>query len=1231
MKRSRVATKSSLLALVVGLLVGLAPSLAPALSLTRGTPTTLTGTLGDVQASYVADFVTLTGYIDATGLVNPAPVPLFARRLQYDLLNKVGNGTIFEYRVDYPRGTGLIGAADPEGYFDGAGVQQTFWAALRGVELFDKGFGPYNYDDSEWQIDYQADHVTWRQIGNGFIPDTATGATNFGFNPTFALFFAPDTPLGLMPASVAGRTAAGGPVTAAGKVLSASGDPNVEVDVFPDTRAVVGIMMPDGSAETLTLHGPSVAEVQLGKLADSDGDGREQVPSEMVQLELTGTSPTLGPVTLRLRDPAKRPFRRSLGEIEENVNNTPGTLDIPPFTPVGTADSFFDVFFEVEVGGQVFHSEAPSRMESTISHKPPAPGNTYNKPPGNIPLFDEKGNDTGIRIIQASHEPNPGDVEVDLFPDSRAVLDINGPLGPDTAVLMGPTRVEVAIFNLADPDGNGREQVGTEIVAMELTGSSPLYGPITMRLRDAMKHPFMRSTGEIEETTNTQIGRLDLPPFAPSGSADSFFDVFFEIELADGTILHNWVPKRMQQVITYKPPRWGQFYAGLQTIDLYDENNRPTGISIGAGRHVPDTTEVDFFPDTRATVELICPNMPPETIQLAGPTTVNVDLAALGDPDGDTREQVPTEMVSMELTGTSPTLGPVTLRESPALATIGEIEETVNNTPGVLDLPPFTATGSADSFFDVFFEIELPNAGLTLHNEVPQHMGTVITHKPPAAGNLYQGVDNIELFDPAGNPTGCFLGAASHLPEPIEVDHFEDSRAVFELIAPDGTTALVTLNGPTTVEVDLGALADTDGDTREQVPTEITAMELTGSSPMGPILLRQSSTVRTLGEIEETTNTQPGRLDLPPFAPSGSADSFFDVFFEIVLSDGTVLHNEAPKHLRTVITHKPPAELEFYETVEAIPLFDANGNPTGFSLGAGRHMPVPIEVDRFEDTLATVELTCPNLPTETVVLRGPTTVHVDLARLGDTEPVPDGREQVPTEIVDLRLTGVSPTLGLITLQQSPIQPSVGEIEEIVNRTPGVLDLPPFTPAGSADSFFDVFVEVDLPGVGLHLHNRSPKRLQGRITHKPAAPCEGYEGLDKIALFDPNEEPTGCVLGAMHHIPLSPTGPDSDQDGVSDACDNCLRAPNGPLAPDAGGHSQWDTNGDAIGNVCDCDFNNDNFCGGPDFTLFIGCFNQLAGSNPTCQAADMNGDGFVGGPDFTLFIGGFNGPPGPAAP
>ena len=126
------------------------------------------------------------------------------------------------------------------------------------------------------------------------------------------------------------------------------------------------------------------------------------------------------------------------------------------------------------------------------------------------------------------------------------------------------------------------------------------------------------------------------------------------------------------------------------------------------------------------------------------------------------------------------------------------------------------------------------------------------------------------------------------------------------------------------------------------------------------------------------------------------------------------------------------------------------------------------------------------------------------------------------------------------------------------------------------------------------------------TNDPLFPCSKNESSSDV----------GVLLVRGSHGTVA----DTDQDGIADVTDNCISVANA---------EQLDTDGDGIGNMCDCDFNQDNFCGGPDFTLFIGCFNAATGGNPTCEAADMNGDGFVGGPDYSLFIGGFNGAPGPS--
>jgi len=205
------------------------------LTLNRGTATVLSGTLGDVDATYVSDFVYVTAYVDSTGSIVTPPAPIPVTRVQYDLLNRCGNEIIFEFRVDYAPGTTVIGAADPSRYIDNAGAVHS-WGGLEFTELFDAGFGTYNYDaiaSSEWEIDYQPDHVTWRLPRAHFPPGTATGFTNFGFVPTFALLFDPLTPLGLQPASVSLPDGTLTPPTSTGMLLSAL--PDADHDGVADT------------------------------------------------------------------------------------------------------------------------------------------------------------------------------------------------------------------------------------------------------------------------------------------------------------------------------------------------------------------------------------------------------------------------------------------------------------------------------------------------------------------------------------------------------------------------------------------------------------------------------------------------------------------------------------------------------------------------------------------------------------------------------------------------------------------------------------------------------------------------------------------------------------------------------------------------------------------------------------------------------------------------------------
>ena len=724
-----------------------------------------------------------------------------------------------------------------------------------------------------------------------------------------------------------------------------------EVDQFPNSRGRITLRLPTGATEMVALAGPSTMHVCIGaqgQAADPNGNGRDDVATELAQLQLTGTS-ALGPVTVTLNA-----NMTSLGGIEENVNSTAGVLDVPPFTATGTAASFFDVFVEVAIGGQTLHGGQAARMVATISHKPPAPGETY-VGNGSVALLDANGNPSGLSLLFEQYTPNP-DVEIDHFPDTSAVVDLMLPDGSmHTVSLSGPTTVQVWVGPNGEADdstGNGLDDVDTEMVQLQLTGVSPVLGTVVLRLADPMRHPAFRSVGMIEETANTQAGRLDLPPFAPSGTATSFFDVFFEVEVA-GQVYHSHAPKRMRTYITYKPPGPGTAYFDPTVIELFNANEQPTGIKVLRASHVPSppAPEIDHFPNTSAVVDLMLPDGSMHTVSLSGPTTVQVLVGLNGeanDSTGNGLDDVDTEMVQLQLTGVSPVLGPVVLRladpmRHPAFRSVGMIEETANTQAGRLDLPPFAPSGTATSFFDVFFEVEV--AGQVYHSHAPKRMRTYLTYKPPGPGTAYFDPTVIELFNANEQPTGIKVLRATHVPSPPapEIDHFPNSLAQITLQLPNGSSEVVGLAGPTTVHVwvsPTGGAADTDGNGRDQVKTEIVQLQLMGSSSLGPVMVRLNPTMPSLGEIEENVNNTAGVLDVPPFRVTGMATSFFGVFFEVEVG-GRTLHNNQAAHMVATIRHKPPAPGEMYLGDVPLDLFDSNNNATGLRLTREKHTPNP--------------------------------------------------------------------------------------------------------------------------------------------------------------------------------------------------------------------------------------------------------------------------------------------------
>jgi hypothetical protein len=185
-----------------------------------------------------------------------------------------------------------------------------------------------------------------------------------------------------------------------------------------------------------------------------------------------------------------------------------------------------------------------------------------------------------------------------------------------------------------------------------------------------------------------------------------------------------------------------------------------------ASTNWPDAGD-DVFENTTATVQIelaeegaAAPGIrltQTEEIQLQGPTTVTRSDPEL---DGDVHV-VTTEIVEMELRGTA-SFGEVIVRESADQQSTGEVRQAE---PG--------QDSDATSFFDIFVEVEVPNAmaslagqaTLILHNEEPLRMEATLSDLPPGEGDEYRGEDDRPLYTPAALEVGRIVDAL-HIPVP---------------------------------------------------------------------------------------------------------------------------------------------------------------------------------------------------------------------------------------------------------------------------------------------------------------------------------------------------------------------------------------------------------------------------------------------------------------------------------
>ncbi|MGH8104531.1 MAG: DUF6073 family protein, partial [bacterium] len=417
----------------------------------------------------------------------------------------------------------------------------------------------------------------------------------------------------------------------------------------------------------------------------------------------------------------------------------------------------------------------PKHVTSRISHKPPARGEFYMHP-GCTPLFDPNEQPVPILVCVIYHTPDPEPPEIDKFPNSKADVEFQTPFGTETMVLRGPTTVRVDIGpqgEAHDLDLDGNDEVLTEMVQLELSGTSPTLGPVNIHIRPPAMDPFRQTMGLIREQTNTMPGTLEVPPFGP-GLADSFFDVFFEVEIpAAGLILHNHDPKHMTAILSHKPPAQGEYYEHPGCTDLFDENENLSG-RICNTRHTPDPFPELCDPGPVCLVDADCndgntcttdacasgccahdnvfgpPLCYPPGGQYCYLTGLNIAMGigaastscnlsgstvvqrSNPPPNRGLGGMIETEILQMDLRGSCPGLGQVRVTQSPT-----------GTSPGMDHAMGADSDFAVDSFFDITYRIDFTGQGFALHNDAPDRKTASIPFWP---------VSNVSFIGPQGGP-----------------------------------------------------------------------------------------------------------------------------------------------------------------------------------------------------------------------------------------------------------------------------------------------------------------------------------------------------------------------------------------------------------------------------------------------------------------------------------------------
>ena len=240
---------------------------------------------------------------------------------------------------------------------------------------------------------------------------------------------------------------------------------------------------------TVNLNGPTL--IARTNKPHKNTEGRDEVDTEIVHMELTGTS-GLGQMTV-----VESPSRDSTGKIIEQQNSGSNKMNFP-------ADSYFDVFFEVTVGGLTLHNNDPFRMECKIEEVPPVL--CFYLPPitGPIVLY----NDNEVKVATLKHA-----LHIPLPPKETLIIFTNRPKTTPTITPTPTPGAPTPVPTNPAPNGNCTKTAQNVTFQDKVwdqwkcvpTPPNMLFNRVDIFVGSAQPDPVLSATHFVCQSTNEKV------------------------------------------------------------------------------------------------------------------------------------------------------------------------------------------------------------------------------------------------------------------------------------------------------------------------------------------------------------------------------------------------------------------------------------------------------------------------------------------------------------------------------------------------------------------------------------------------------------------------------------------------------------------------------------------------------------------------------------------------------